>query len=213
MRHAFGVILLFILGSAQAATISLNSTSRGWIDQNGDANGTSSGNNYLVGNCGSVGCSVGEYRDFFTFMLPTFTEDVLVLSATLIISTEAVDLNQSPELTVQFTSGSGSFGALGTGTVFGTKTYTIADRNTLVSIDLNQAATDAIMLASGGTFTVSGRVISPTTFSPIAPNQFVYGYSTSDAVTSLLINTVPIPAAVWLFGSGLGLLGWFRRKA
>jgi hypothetical protein len=25
-------------------------------------------------------------------------------------------------------------------------------------------------------------------------------------------SVVPIPAAVWLFGSGLGLLGWFRRR-
>jgi hypothetical protein len=24
---------------------------------------------------------------------------------------------------------------------------------------------------------------------------------------------IPIPAAVWLFGSALGLLGWIRRKA
>jgi hypothetical protein len=44
-----------------------------------------------------------------------------------------------------------------------------------------------------------------------APDTLGFGTS----VDNIVINgapIVPIPAAVWLFGSGLGLLGWFRRK-
>ena len=32
-------------------------------------------------------------------------------------------------------------------------------------------------------------------------------------IDNIVVNAVPIPAAVWLFGSGLGLLGWFRKRA
>jgi hypothetical protein len=29
---------------------------------------------------------------------------------------------------------------------------------------------------------------------------------------NIAASVVPIPAAVWLFGSGLGLLGWMRKN-
>jgi hypothetical protein len=40
--------------------------------------------------------------------------------------------------------------------------------------------------------------------------HWVDGYGN---VSSVTISTVPIPAAVWLFGSALGILGWARRKS
>jgi hypothetical protein len=48
-------------------------------------------------------------------------------------------------------------------------------------------------------------------FLPLADNdQFAQNTAQWLASSS---TVVPIPAAVWLFGSGLGLLGWVRRKA
>ena len=34
----------------------------------------------------------------------------------------------------------------------------------------------------------------------------------TDVLTATVVTAVPIPATVWLFGSGLGLLGWVRRR-
>jgi hypothetical protein len=43
----------------------------------------------------------------------------------------------------------------------------------------------------------------------------VYSNSETSPVlgTYLVRATIPIPAAVWLFGSALGVMGWMRRKA
>ena len=42
-------------------------------------------------------------------------------------------------------------------------------------------------------------------------NGFGFGYGTVE-VDNLVVSAVPIPAAVWLFGSALAGLGWLKRK-
>lgn len=67
--------------------------------------------------------------------------------------------------------------------------------------------------------TVSGEAIAGTAFARLVlitgdflPGGFG-GAPRFDDAFMVQREVVPVPAAVWLFGSGLGLLGWMRRKA
>jgi hypothetical protein len=63
-------------------------------------------------------------------------------------------------------------------------------------------------------------IAAPTdvlTFDENALGNYQFAISVTDGFfpvesVAMEVNVVPIPAAVWLFGSGLGFLGWFRRR-
>jgi hypothetical protein len=44
-------------------------------------------------------------------------------------------------------------------------------------------------------------------------NSFSGDFGRNFISRGIAVTTVPVPAAVWLFGSGLGLLGWIRRRS
>ena len=44
-------------------------------------------------------------------------------------------------------------------------------------------------------------------------NAFSGDFGRNFMSMGIAVTTVPVPAAIWLFGSALGLLGWIRRHA
>jgi hypothetical protein len=111
----------------------------------------------------------------------------------------------------------GSNGSIGGDIHFDDSNSWVDDPNATTGIDLFTVALHEFGHALGlGHSDVVGSVMEATYtgarralhVDDIFGIQAVYGASISPPPPS-----VPIPAAVWLFGTALGLLGWMRRKA
>jgi len=116
----------------------------------------------------------------------------------------------------------GATGELSIPPVFGADQFTVANLGTgprmgiAFSAFANQVA-PAVVVPAGY---VSGTQLSSTStyagqsFASLGLIPGTYVWSWSDDSLTLNIAQVPVPAAVWLFGSALSLLGWqVKRKA
>src|SRR5664279_4832735 len=116
-------------------------TGRGWYDADGSVNGASAANNYIVGLCGNDACN--ETPDHTTnnfFVFPNLAAGVPITAASLLLDVPAATPNPGyisiqPGLTYTIydvstpvaslgTAGAGIFTDLGTGVVYGNRTYT-----------------------------------------------------------------------------------------
>lgn len=103
---------------------------------------------------------------------------------------------------------------------------TININNALLAAAINPATVtllqDSQNLMFSAFSTAVPFVVNTPTYSPFNPNvpgeyNFYIGFVKNNlpmfaGVVGIDVNVVPVPAAVWLFGSGIGLLAWLRRR-
>jgi len=175
---------------------------QGWMTS-GFSNGNNPSNSYLAGNCGAGDCYTGEFRNFFQFAIPKLDEPVI--SASLVLDTSYLALDQASYAQYQVTSLPDIFGFddLGTGTVYGSQTYTASNQNMGESIALNGAALAAIQAAAGGVFQLGGRVSSPVNFGGDQADELVFGRTDAPQELEIVTGSDTLTVAP-LSGTNLG---------
>jgi hypothetical protein len=200
MRHALGVILLFILGSAQAAPVTIDFEEFNIGDGGGSVFDTP-----ILASQGYEFTGDGSPEGPFTS-----TE---VMTGTNTGGTNAYG---------------GSIGGLGQDgfnfhvTVRLDKAdggaFAIHNLDLFMDTDPDGWMLITGFLAGGGGTSLLGvpvgtgdwlNLISVTFYAE--GNGFGFGSATVE-LDNIVVSAVPIPAAVWLFGSALAGLGWMRRK-
>ena len=165
-------------------TGSISSSNAGWFDANGDHAGYNQ--NYIVANFNGF-----ELRNFFVF-----DSGGAATSLTLNIANPYVwDFGGNPKLTYtlydatntidtfqDYSGATGIFNDLGTGTVYGSVTYSSTPGS--VSITLNQAAIDAYNAAgdAGQAFAIGGRITAGAVPEPASWAMLIAGFGLVGAV-------------------------------
>jgi hypothetical protein len=231
------VTLSAMATSAVAATITLDAAFRGGYRSSGANNGTSPGNNYVAGECltiGTIFCGVApgvpETRNWFEFNLSSVSSPVT--AATLLLQEPGgvgFGSSISPTLTYTLYDISASdaaalggvstaiFADLGSGTSFGSYVASSADNNAneTVAISLNAAALSLINANLGSSFALGGAI---TPLNGIDDTAYLFGFTSQFESTRLQLTTqdastpVPEPGTIVLVGSAFALLTARKKR-
>ena len=208
---------LVLSTSVNASLMTVDAIDRGYYNPNGSHNPDSI-NYYASGDNSDVTASNTPFvRNFFMFDLTGITTPIISATFRVWVGTGLLDstgVYTLSDITSDYTEvmlgGIGKtdiYNDLGTGHVFGVANIDMAtDFYEYKDIVLNNNAITVIQNADG-LFGFGGSYVS---------TAYLFGYthmSSSEPQLILEIATVPIPSAVWLFGSGLlGLVGVVKRK-
>ena len=214
MKNALLIFLFVFTSNAVASTITLDATNSGWYSSDFTNNGKTS-NMFAGDEFGS------NYRNWLAFDLSSVTDTIL--SASLDIANDGqndtgITFTWSEVTTLVPSLGSPAsaltnfniYNDLGNGTIYssgittaGTIDHYVFNANALISLN----STGSLWAIGGSTANDMGMAYG-----------FTSGVASLDFIKLTLeiadpISEVPVPAAAWLFGSGLfAILGFSRRK-
>jgi len=216
-RAGFCLLVTFMVGGlfrvtpATADTISISASDTGTYTSSGFH--LSSNKNYTTGISGGT-----EDRSYFVFNIPSISAPIVSVQLQLtnplngytspdpFETFQLFDVLTSIPLLEATNVGSTSiFNDLGSGISYGTRTVSVADNGTLVTISLNSAAMSAITTASGSALAFGGALTSLGG----ATNEFVFGFTgTGTPTRSLVITTTTVPEPSALASLSVALLLW-----
>ncbi len=145
-----------------------------------------------------------------TFDFYSIETDGSIVNDDAWVSTDPIGYNQQDLITV--------FNDLGEGDFYGSFTASAASNGTTESTLLNQNALSALTeigLNGGGEWGIGGSIATNTITTLGVWERAFRGSANQDTFSTLTLEVaaVPVPAAVWLFGSALvGLVGFNRKK-
>jgi hypothetical protein len=207
--------------SARAATITLDAVDSGYYSELGDH--VAANQYYYTGDDGYY-----ESRNWFVFDLASVSGTIV--SASLRLHTYYfLSYGQGSETYTLFdvttpiasliaggTGLVGTFTDLGSGTVYGNRTYTAADEYKVRDIALLAAGVNALQAAAGGQFALGGALTTLSGTNRAQQYEVVFG-GVGGFRPQLVLDVEPVPvpepATLTLVGLGLAAAVVRRRRA